>query len=62
MQDLRKINCDFLTIGQYLAPSAKHHPVVEYIHPISLKHTRKRLTSWVFICCFGAFGEKFVYG
>ena len=32
MQDLRGVNCDFLTIGQYLAPSAKHHPVIEYIH------------------------------
>ena len=31
--DLRKHKCDFLTIGQYLAPSAKHHPVVEYITP-----------------------------
>jgi len=30
--DLRKAGCDFLTIGQYLAPSKKHHPVVEYIH------------------------------
>lgn len=33
MQDLRNVHCDFLTIGQYLAPSVKHHPVVEYIHP-----------------------------
>jgi lipoyl synthase len=32
-QDLRAIGCDLLTIGQYLAPSRKHHPVVEYIHP-----------------------------
>ena len=32
-KDLRKVNCDILTIGQYLAPSKKHHPVVEYIHP-----------------------------
>lgn len=32
-KDLRAVNCDFLTIGQYLAPSAKHHPVIEYIHP-----------------------------
>lgn len=37
MQDLREVNCDFLTIGQYLAPSAKHHPVVEYIHPDQFK-------------------------
>lgn len=33
LEDLRKIDCDFLTIGQYLAPSNKHHPIVEYIHP-----------------------------
>ena len=31
--DLRKVSCDFLTIGQYLAPSKNHHPVIEYIHP-----------------------------
>lgn len=33
LEDLRSTGCDFLTIGQYLAPSKKHHPVVEYIHP-----------------------------
>ena len=33
MKDLREVSCDFLTIGQYLAPSKKHYPVAEYIHP-----------------------------
>ena len=33
LKDLRGVGCDFVTIGQYLAPSLKHHPVVEYIHP-----------------------------
>ena len=33
MQDLRDVGCDLLTIGQYLAPSKNHHPVIEYIHP-----------------------------
>ena len=33
MDDLRTVGCDFLTIGQYLAPSKKHYPVQEYIHP-----------------------------
>ena len=33
MRDLRSVGCDILTIGQYLAPSKSHHPVVEYIHP-----------------------------
>lgn len=32
-KDLREIGCEVLTIGQYLAPSKEHHPVVEYIHP-----------------------------
>ena len=31
--DLREANCDALTIGQYLAPSKKHHPVAEYVEP-----------------------------
>lgn len=33
MKDLRGVGCDIMTIGQYLAPSKEHHPVVEYIHP-----------------------------
>ena len=33
MDDLRAVNCNILTIGQYLQPSHKHHPVLEYIHP-----------------------------
>lgn len=31
--DLRQVDCDFLSIGQYLSPSKKHFPVAEYIHP-----------------------------
>ena len=33
MEDLRKVNCDFLTIGQYLRPTPKNVEVIEYIHP-----------------------------
>ena len=33
LQDLRSVSCNVLTIGQYLAPSAKHFPVAEYVHP-----------------------------
>jgi len=32
-KDLRNVGCDLLTVGQYLAPSKQHHPVIEYIHP-----------------------------
>ncbi len=33
MSNLRNHKCDFLTIGQYLAPSDKHIKVEEYVHP-----------------------------
>jgi lipoyl synthase len=33
MRDLRSVGCDIITIGQYLAPSIDHHPVIEYVHP-----------------------------
>ena len=33
MDDLRKIGCHILTIGQYLQPSHRHYPVAEYITP-----------------------------
>jgi len=33
LKDLRSVGCDFLTIGQYLAPSTEHYPVVEYVAP-----------------------------
>ncbi len=31
MADLREAECDILTIGQYLSPSLKHHPIVRYV-------------------------------
>ena len=33
MEDLRAAKCDILTLGQYLQPSLKHLPLVEYISP-----------------------------
>jgi len=32
-QDLRKVECDILTLGQYLQPSSEHLPVVRYVPP-----------------------------
>jgi len=37
MDDLRSANVDFLTIGQYLQPSIKHHPLDRYYHPDEFK-------------------------
>jgi len=33
MDDLRSADVDFLTVGQYLQPSRKHHEVVRYVTP-----------------------------
>ena len=33
MDDLRSAQVDFITIGQYLQPSVKHHPLNRYYHP-----------------------------
>jgi lipoic acid synthetase len=33
MDDLRSADVDFLTIGQYLQPSRKHHPVIRFVPP-----------------------------
>lgn len=32
MEDLRERQCDILTLGQYLAPSAGHYPIKEFIN------------------------------
>jgi len=33
MDDLRRVDCQILTLGQYLQPTPKHLPVAEFIHP-----------------------------
>jgi lipoic acid synthetase len=33
MDDLRRVNCDILTLGQYLQPTLKHLPVIEFVSP-----------------------------
>ncbi len=37
MDDLRAADVDFLTIGQYLQPTRKHHPVVRFVSPQEFK-------------------------
>jgi lipoic acid synthetase len=32
-RDLRSVDCDILTIGQYLRPSPDHLPVARFVHP-----------------------------
>jgi lipoic acid synthetase len=33
LRDLRKSDCDILTLGQYLQPSLRHLPVIEFVTP-----------------------------
>ena len=40
MAELRKVSCDLLTLGQYLQPSGRHHPVVRYIPPEEFEELR----------------------
>jgi len=37
MDDLRSADVDFLTIGQYLQPTRKHHPVMRFVTPDEFK-------------------------
>ncbi len=37
MDDLRSAEVDFITIGQYLAPSRKHHAVIRFVPPDEFK-------------------------
>lgn len=42
MKDLRDMRCDFLSIGQYLAPSHRHYPVKEYVRPEKFDQYKER--------------------
>ncbi|MDF1857130.1 lipoyl synthase [Pseudooceanicola sp.] len=37
MDDMRAADIDFLTIGQYLQPTPKHHAVARFVHPDEFK-------------------------
>ena len=37
MDDLRSADVDFMTIGQYLQPTRKHHPVIRFVTPEEFK-------------------------
>lgn len=41
MSDLRTVDCDLLTIGQYLRPSAKHVPMSRFYHPTEFAELQK---------------------
>ncbi len=49
MDDLLSANVDFLTIGQYLQPTNKHHPLNRYVHPDEFKDLKRIALSKGFL-------------
>jgi lipoic acid synthetase len=49
MEDLRASQCDILTLGQYLQPTLKHLPVVEFIHPDKFAAYKIRAEKFGFV-------------
>jgi lipoic acid synthetase len=41
MRDLREVGVSVITIGQYLQPTKKHLPVVEFVHPDKFAEFKK---------------------
>ena len=41
MEDLRRVDCDLLTIGQYLRPSPKHWPIDRFYTPAEFDELRE---------------------
>jgi lipoic acid synthetase len=49
MDDMRSAGVDFLTIGQYLQPTRKHHPVVRFVPPDEFEALKSVATSKGFL-------------
>ena len=49
MDDLLFANVDFLTIGQYLQPTPKHHPLQRYVHPDEFNELKELALSKGFL-------------
>ena len=49
MDDLKSADVDFITIGQYLQPSVKHHPLERYVHPDEFKELKRIAESKGFL-------------
>ena len=49
MDDMRSADIDFLTIGQYLQPTKKHHKVEKFVHPDEFDKYKKVALSKGFL-------------
>ncbi len=48
LDDLRAVECDILTLGQYLRPSPDHLPVVRYVPPAEFAELREKALAMGF--------------
>jgi lipoic acid synthetase len=49
LQDLRGVGCDVVTFGQYLQPTKRHLPVIEYVTPEKFNHWRETAEGMGFL-------------
>lgn len=49
MQDIRDTGCEFITIGQYLAPTARHAPVSRYVEPAQFRQFGEKASEMGFL-------------
>lgn len=51
LKDLREIDCDVVTFGQYMRPTKRHMKVVEYIHPDKFIYWKNVALDLGFLYC-----------
>jgi len=51
MKDLRAINVDILTIGQYLRPTDWHIPITEFVEPQKFEYFKQKAVELGFLFC-----------
>jgi lipoic acid synthetase len=49
LRDLRAVECDLVTITQYLRPTPRHHPVARFVHPEEFVELREEAESLGFL-------------
>ncbi|SDM57937.1 lipoic acid synthetase [Geoalkalibacter ferrihydriticus] len=49
LADLRRVGCSLLTLGQYLAPTRHHHPVIRYLRPDEFQQLRQDALALGFV-------------
>ena len=58
LEKLRSVECDVVTIGQYLAPGTGHHPVVEYCPPETFAMWKERAETLGFLKVFSSVFQR----